>query len=103
LNQGDHSLYTDRHIDELAFLYPVERKSWFFVMTPMSIMIVIEKSNGIGSEQRCKIIIENSPAIIWLTYFSLSLSLSLPLFIQAWLIAKIILVLGTMILSEQVN
>jgi len=42
------------------------------VMTSVSIMIVIEKSNGIVSEQRCKILIENSPAIIWLTCSPLS-------------------------------
>ena len=53
------------------------------MMTSVSIMIVIEKSNGIVSEQRCKILIENSPAIIWLTCSPLSLV------IQAWMVAKI--------------
>jgi hypothetical protein len=52
----------------LAFLYSVERKSWFFVMAPVSIMTVIEKSNGIVTDHRCKIIIENPPAVIWHTY-----------------------------------
>jgi hypothetical protein len=54
----------ESHVDELAFLCSVERKSWFFVMAPVSIMTVIEKSNGIVTEQRCKIIIENPPAVI---------------------------------------
>jgi hypothetical protein len=54
------------------FLYSVERKSWFVVMTSVSIIIVVEKSNGIVSEHRCKILIENSPEIIWLIYFPLT-------------------------------
>jgi hypothetical protein len=61
-------------------------------------MIVIEKSNGIVSEQRCKILIENSPAIIWLTCFPLSL------FYSSMNDSKNnFTVFGTIILCGQVN
>jgi hypothetical protein len=70
-------------------------------MAPVSIMTVIEKSNGIVTDHRCKIIIENPPAVIWHTYMHSCPSLS----IQAWTIAEITSMCGTFIpsLSEQVK
>lgn len=54
------------------FYIQLKGKPGFFVMAPVPIMIVIEKYNGIVTEHRCKILIENPPAVIWLTYFSVS-------------------------------